>query len=104
MSDSDVPTVEAPRLNRRGAPPSYVSRATLATELDCAPSTVDEMVKRGVLPKPLRLSTGCVRWCWEDVEAALCSLKNVTGSGESSDPYMKGIADATKNEGSRDAA
>lgn len=105
MSDRShvLPTIEAPRLKGRG-PPSYLSRATLATELDCAVSTIDEMVKRGVLPAPLRLSTGCVRWCWADVEKALGSLKSVTGSGKSSDPYMKGIANVTANEGGRDAA
>ena len=43
--------------------------------MDCAESTVDEMVKRGVLPKPLRLSSGCVRWCWNDVVIALKSSR-----------------------------
>ena len=33
-------------------PPAYLSRSTLAAELDCAESTVDEMAKRGVLPLP----------------------------------------------------
>ena len=69
-------------------PPAYVSRSTLATELDCAESTVDELVKRGVLPKPVRLSTGCVRWCWNSVVAAL-DLLNVTTVAES-DPYLTG--------------
>jgi predicted DNA-binding transcriptional regulator AlpA len=55
-------------------PPSYISRASLARELDMAESTVDEMVRRGVLPRPVKLSPGCVRWRWEAVEMALASL------------------------------
>lgn len=70
-------------------PPAYVSRATLAHELDCAESTVDEMVKRGTLPKPLHLSSGCVRWCWDDVVMALASLKEAASVTEG-DPYLRG--------------
>ena len=52
-------------------PTLYMSRKTLAVALDCAESTIDEMVRRGVIPQPVRLSTGCVRWRWADVDAAL---------------------------------
>lgn len=55
-------------------PGSYLSKPSLATELDVAESTVDEMVRRGVLPRPVRLSAGCVRWRWADVDMALASL------------------------------
>jgi len=64
-------------------------------------STVDEMVKRGVLPPPVRLSTGCVRWCWADVETAMRSLKDGAtqasdGTAQvSSDPYMAGARNVT---------
>jgi len=54
--------------------PAYMSRATLADELDISESTVDDMVKRGVLPKPVKLSAGCVRWRWETVDRALASM------------------------------
>jgi integrase len=37
-----------------------LSRADLATAIGVSESTVDEMVKRGVLPKPMRLSEGGV--------------------------------------------
>jgi predicted DNA-binding transcriptional regulator AlpA len=74
-------------------PPSYLSRKTLAGELDCAESTVDELVRRGVLPKPVHLSSGCVRWRWDDVEAALASL--TTGATEI-DPYIAGVENATR--------
>ena len=76
-------------------PPAYVSRDTLARELDCAESTVDEMVKRGVLPKPLRLSSGCVRWCWNDVVMALVSL-NAGASEAENDPYLSGVKNVTE--------
>ena len=52
-------------------PPAYPSKASLARELDCAESTIDELVRKGILPKPLRLTGGCVRWCWTEVVTAL---------------------------------
>ena len=56
-------------------PPAFLSKATLARELEVAESTIDELVRRGILPKPLKLSSGCVRWCWDDCLMALASLK-----------------------------
>jgi predicted DNA-binding transcriptional regulator AlpA len=81
-------------------PPAFLSKASLAHELDMAESTVDEMVRRGVLPKPVKLSAGCVRWSWTAVEYALASLG---GTIEDSDPFMAGAKHATKTatEGSR---
>lgn len=76
-------------------PPAYLSKRTLARELDLSESTVDEMVRRGVLPKPLRLSTGCIRWSWEAVSASLASLAPEGNTGPS-DPYMAGVESATK--------
>lgn len=85
-------------------PPSFVSKATLAVELDVSESTVDEMVRRGVLPKPLRLSSGCVRWCWREVESALVSLGGGTETSVS-DPFLVGAHNVTKTtEGGRGAA
>jgi len=75
-------------LDDRHRPPAFPSKATLARELDCAESTIDELVRRGILPKPRRLTGGCVRWSWTEVELALNSLKE---TGES-DPYMSGVA------------
>jgi hypothetical protein len=54
-----------------------------------AESTVDEMVKRGVIPAPIRLSTGCVRWCWAEVDAALKARKD-GGAATPADPYLAG--------------
>jgi predicted DNA-binding transcriptional regulator AlpA len=70
-------------------PPAYPSKASLAHELDCAESTIDELVRKGILPKPIRLTGGCVRWDWNDVNAALASLKTAGASG---DPYLDAVA------------
>lgn len=75
-------------------PPSFLSRASLAVELDISESTVDEMVRRGVLPKPVKLSSGCVRWSWIAVESALASLSGTSDDG--GDPFMAGAKNATK--------
>ena len=85
-------------------PPAYLSRGSLARELDMAESTVDEMVRRGILPKPLKLSSGCVRWSWEAVERSLASLSGASKDG--GDPYMRGAKDAVKPapEGRRESA
>lgn len=64
---------------------SYLSCASLADALDVSESTIHEMVRRGVLPQPIRLSPGCVRWRWEDVDAALRKL-----SPPGNDPYLAG--------------
>lgn len=88
--------------------PAYPSKARLAAELDMAESTVDEMVKRGILPAPVRLSTGCIRWCWADVVTALASLKDGAAPGNSGapvDPFLRGVKHVHKiAEGRRDAS
>lgn len=67
--------------------PAYMNKATLAGALDVSESTVDEMVRRGVIPRPIRLSTGCVRWRWEDVDMALQARKD--GVSESAEPFAR---------------
>ena len=70
------------------------SKATLATALDVSESTVEELVRRGVLPKPLKLTPGCVRWSWPAVERALASLAGT--SDDAADPFMTGARNAAK--------
>jgi predicted DNA-binding transcriptional regulator AlpA len=84
-----------PRKLAEYRPPSYPSKSSLARELDCAESTVDELVKRGVLPKPFRFSNGCVRWRWADVENAIASLKDGI-AGSEPDPFLAGVRNVTK--------
>lgn len=66
-------------------PPSYVSKATLAAELDMSESTVDSYVQRGLLPKPIRRG-GTVRWCWAEVDA---NLRGQVSGDE--DQFMAGL-------------
>lgn len=66
-------------------PPSFVSKATLAAELDISESTVDEWVRRKFLPQPIRRG-GSIRWCWAEVQASF--MPEVTGED---DPFMKGL-------------
>ena len=70
-------------------PPAYPSKSTLAHELDCSESTIEELVRKGILPPPLRLSGGCVRWCWQEVTLALASLK---GTADAGDPYLTAVS------------
>lgn len=85
---------------------SYLSRASLAEELDISESTVDALVRKGVLPKPSRLSSGCVRWSWAAVEAAIASLDPSTEHGPREDPFISGARNAAQaaKEGRRGTA
>jgi predicted DNA-binding transcriptional regulator AlpA len=74
-------------------PPSYMSCAELAWELSISQSTVLEMVRRKVLPEPVRLSPGCVRWSWTAVESALATL---VSTSDDRDPFMVGARNAAK--------
>jgi predicted DNA-binding transcriptional regulator AlpA len=80
--------------------PAYLSCASLARELDVSETTVNEMVRRGVLPTPYKLSSGCVRWRWSEVELALASLKPGTQTA-TSDPFLAGAKNATKPQEAR---
>jgi predicted DNA-binding transcriptional regulator AlpA len=64
-------------------PSAYLTRSSLAAELQIAESTVDEMVRHGVVPRPVRLSSGCVRWQWASVDPALASLETGGKDGRS---------------------
>jgi predicted DNA-binding transcriptional regulator AlpA len=76
-------------------PPSYLSCASLARELEVSETTVYEMVRRGVLPQPVKLSSGTVRWSWADVQMALGSLSAGRASEAVSDPYLARARDAS---------
>lgn len=73
-----------------GQPNPYVSKATLAQALEISESTVDEMVRRGVLPRPVRLSSGCIRWRWASVDLALASMES-GGNAVQPDNAMTGV-------------
>jgi predicted DNA-binding transcriptional regulator AlpA len=77
-------------------PPAYCSKATLAAELDLSESTIDEYVKRGILPKPIEVGS-LVRWRWDVVDASLASLAPGQALG-ARDPFLMGLDNVeTKN-------
>jgi predicted DNA-binding transcriptional regulator AlpA len=82
--------LEVSELDKR--PPAFVSKATLARELDCSESHIETLVNTGVLPKAIRLSSGCVRWEWAKVVVAITSLNGTDSSA--GDPYLKGVQNA----------
>lgn len=66
-------------------PPSYLSKSTLAAELDISELTVDAWVDRNFLPKPIKRG-GSVRWCWAEVVASMSSMPS-----SESDPFIAGL-------------
>jgi len=74
-------------------PPSYLSCASLARELDVSETTVRDMVEKGILPKPIKMG-GCVRWRWGDVQLALGGVQSA-GAASTDDPYLVGARNAT---------
>ena len=71
-------------------PASYLSCASLARELDVSETTVREFVDRGLLPRPIKLTGGTVRWRWADVDAAVVSLM-ASDTRAGADPFMEGV-------------
>lgn len=71
-------------------PPAYVSKATLAAELDICESTVDVYVRRGLLPKPIQRGS-LIRWCWAAVDE---DLRKQAASNDAGDPFMLGLDNA----------
>lgn len=53
-------------------------RDEAAAALGVSPSTFDELVKAGQMPKPIRLR-GCVLWRAHSLETALAAIENSDG-------------------------
>ena len=83
-------TMTSPAKSTRSYPPDYVSAETLAHRLDCSKSTVAEYVRRGLLPKPLKIGE-LVRWHWANVEKFIAELENSPAEADAADPYLDGI-------------
>lgn len=88
---------------QRSFPPDYVSTQTLAYRLDCSRSTVDDYVRRGLLPRPISVGT-LQRWRWSDIEAWIVHTSVGFSSQESAahdadpdeeDPYSLGVKRVT---------
>jgi predicted DNA-binding transcriptional regulator AlpA len=78
----------------RSFPPDFCSAETLARRLDCSPSTVHSYVRRGLLPRPLRLGD-LVRWRWSDVERFIDELEDPQGGRDAVDPFIAGLTHGT---------
>jgi predicted DNA-binding transcriptional regulator AlpA len=80
---------------------AYVSREQGAAELQVSPSTWDEMVACGQLPKaiPMGRMRTILRWRWADVDSLLCK-----DDASSPEPYFRGTANGTAKDGKRHAA
>jgi predicted DNA-binding transcriptional regulator AlpA len=84
----------------RGFPPDYVSAETLAYRLDCARSTVDDYVRRGLLPKR-RIIGNLQRWRWSEIEAWIVNLDAMRpqlgsrDTDDEDDPYSLGVKRVT---------
>ena len=72
-------------------PPDFCSAETLAYRLDCSVTTVHSYVRRGLLPKPLRLGD-LVRWRWTQVESFIDELENSPARADADDPYLASLA------------
>jgi predicted DNA-binding transcriptional regulator AlpA len=80
---------------------AYVTREEGAAELRISPSTWDEMVNCGQIPRPIRMGKmGTVkRWRWVDVDS---HLRN--DDAELPEPYFRGSANGTTKDRKRDVA
>ena len=80
---------------------AYVSREQAAAELQVSPSTFDDLVAGGHLPKPRRIG-GILRWRWQDIDAAICKDDVATLNQE---PFFRGPTNhGTAKDRKRDAA
>jgi predicted DNA-binding transcriptional regulator AlpA len=68
---------------------AYVTREQCAAELQVSPSTFDEMVDRGLLPKPHLLGPhrNLPRWCWAEVDEAIRKLGRYLDQDD--EPYFR---------------
>ena len=69
----------------RPFPPEFVSAETLAYLLDYSRSTVDDYVRRGLLPKAVTVGTN-PRWHWPTVVTFIEQHNAVAASPQSAPP------------------
>lgn len=86
-----------------GRPPAFPDKPALARELCMAESTIDDFVKRSILPPPIELSSGCKRWDWEEVNMRIRARKRGGAEG-GGDPYDEGFAKLAEQERAARAA
>jgi hypothetical protein len=83
---------------------AYVTRESGAAELQVSPSTWDEMVNRGVLPKPYLLGPNkdLKRWRWCEVENSI--IGDVIGDvHQEREPFFRSLTSGQTTERKRAA-
>jgi predicted DNA-binding transcriptional regulator AlpA len=80
---------------------AYVTREEGAAELRISPSTWDEMIACGQLPKPIRIGRmgTILRWRWDDVDKRLRA-----DDADTPEPYFRGLGNGTAKDRKRDVA
>jgi predicted DNA-binding transcriptional regulator AlpA len=73
--------------------PHYMSRETLAKQLQIAPAAVDQYVKRGILPPAVPIGEA-LRWRWDTVDSWLQGRHSVDATTD--DPYIAGAKRAAE--------
>ena len=77
------PSTIPERVNLEARVIAYVGTATLCQMLDISESTLWEWVRRGLLPKPVKIGVSS-RWKWADVESRISSQCD-----EDEDPILR---------------
>ena len=77
----------------RPYPPTFVSRGTLAYQLDISESKLAQLLERGLLPRAEPRIDGMERWYWPSVVAfmrgrSIDDLELDAARDDASDPYM----------------
>lgn len=84
--------------------PDYCSKTTLAKRLDLAVGAIEQYVRRGLLPRPVRIGEA-ERWDWRVVDSMLQSRDSnaypMQNTG-SEDPYLMGARRAHETASSRE--
>ena len=80
---------------------AYVTREEGAAEWRVSPSTWDEMVEYGQLPKAIRLGRmeTILRWRWADVDSRLRG-----DDADTPEPYFRGLGNGTAKDRKRNVA
>ena len=73
---------------------AFPSIKTMARLFDCSETQIEKLVKSGVIPPPMKLSSGCVRWDWAAVRAAMQAKGGIAAGNP--DPYSVGARNATQ--------
>lgn len=75
--------------------PDYMKRDTLAARLDLKPGAVEQYVKRGLLPPPVRLGEAEL-WYWPEVHRWINRAPDESDHMDAAgDPYLEALNEDT---------